>query len=169
MGDHPDAEKLYVLKVDLGEAEPRQIVTNLKSLYPRDQMENRRLLIISNLKPAKFRGVKSEGMLMALDDEDLGGNAVLLLKPSADVPNGTQVGCGLEISSSRVEMKQFEKVSIKVGKVAGGKVLGMDAPEGAPAAMAFVYDGENVVPMGDGKGCYITVDNLDFTDGAAVR
>ncbi len=169
VGDHPDAEKLYVLKVDLGEAEPRQIVTNLKSIYPREQMENRRLLIISNLKPAKFRGVKSEGMLMALDDEDLGGNAVLLLKPSSDVPNGTQVGCGLEISSSRVEMKQFEKVSIKVGKVAGGKVLGMDVPEGAPAAMAFVFDGEKSIPMGDGKGCYITVDNLDFTDGAAVR
>ena len=70
VGDHPEAEKLYVLKVDLGEEQPRQIVTNIKPLHPREQMENRRLLIISNLKPAKFRGVKSEGMLMALDDEE---------------------------------------------------------------------------------------------------
>lgn len=170
VADHPEAEKLYVLKVDLGEAEPRTIVTNLKSLYPREQMENRRLLIISNLKPAKFRGVRSEGMLMALDDEDLGGHSVLLLKPSAEVPNGTRIDCGLEgCTSNRVEIKNFEKVSIKVGKVKDGKVLGGDAPEGAPACMAFVYDGNDRLPMGDGKGCYITVDSPDFVDGAAVR
>lgn len=169
VGDHPEAEKLYVLKVDLGEEEPRQIVTNIKSLYPRDQMENRRLLIISNLKPAKFRGVKSEGMLMALDDEELGGDAVLLLKPSADVPNGTQINCGLEVSSSRIEVKHFEKCSIKVGKLADGKILGSDAPEGCPAAAAFVFDGDERLPMGDGKGCFVTTDNLDFIDGAQVR
>ena len=170
VADHPEAEKLYVLKVDLGEAEPRTIVTNLKSLYPREQMENRRLLVIANLKPAKFRGVRSEGMLMALDDEDMGGHSVLLLKPSADVPNGTRVDCGLpDCGSSRIEMKHFEKVCIKVGKVADGKVLGGDVPEGAPEAVAFVYDGDQRVPMGDGKGCFITVDTMDFVDGAAVR
>ncbi len=168
VADHPEAEKLYVLKVDLGEAEPRQIVTNIKPLYPREQMENRRLLIISNLKPAKFRGVRSEGMLMALDDEELGGHSVLLLKPSSDVPNGTQINCGMEVSSSRIEVKHCEKVCIKVGKVEAGKVLGGDAPEGAPAAMAYVFDGDERVPMGDGKGCYITVDTLDFVDGAPV-
>lgn len=169
VGDHPEAEKLYVLKVDLGEEEPRQIVTNLKSLYPREQMENRRLLVISNLKPAKFRGVRSEGMLMALDDEEQGGDAVLLLKPSADVPNGTRIGCGLDISSSRIELKHFEKVHIKVGKVEGGKVLGFEAPADAPIAMAYVFDGDEKLPLGDGNGCYITVDNLDFKDGALVR
>ncbi len=169
VGDHPEAEKLYVLKVDLGEEQPRQIVTNIKPLYPREQMENRRLLIISNLKPAKFRGVKSEGMLMALDDEEQGGDALLLLKPSADVPNGTQIGCGLDISSSRIEVKQFEKVHIEVGKLIDGKVLGHDAPADAPAAMAYVIDGDERLPLGDGKGCYITVDNLDFKDGALVR
>ena len=169
VGDHPEAEKLYVLKVDLGEEQPRQIVTNIKPLYPREQMENRRLLIISNLKPAKFRGVKSEGMLMALDDEEQGGDALLLLKPSADVPNGTQIGCGLDISSSRIEVKHFEKVHIEVGKLSDGKVLGHDAPADAPAAMAYVIDGDERLPLGDGKGCYITVDNLDFKDGALVR
>ena len=169
VGDHPEAEKLYVLKVDLGEEQPRQIVTNIKPLYPREQMENRRLLIISNLKPAKFRGVKSEGMLMALDDKEQGGDALLLLKPSADVPNGTQIGCGLDISSSRIEVKHFEKVHIEVGKLIDGKVLGHDAPADAPAAMAYVIDGDERLPLGDGKGCYITVDNLDFKDGALVR
>lgn len=169
VGDHPDAEKLYVLKISLGEAEPRQIVTNLKTVYPREQMLNRRLLVISNLKPAKFRGVRSDGMLMALDDENLGGSAILLLKPSADVPDGTQIGCGMEVSSSRIEVKHCEKVTIRVGKVADGRIFGAGAPEGCPEAAAFVFDGESMVPMGDGRGCYVTVDTLDFVDGAAVR
>lgn len=93
---------------------------------------------------------------------------MLLLKPSSDVPNGTQINCGMEVSSSRIEVKHCEKVCIKVGKVEAGKVLGGDAPEGAPAAMAYVFDGDERVPMGDGKGCYITVDTLDFVDGAPV-
>ncbi len=167
--DHPDAEKLYILKIDLGEEEPRQIVTNLKTVYSRDQMLNRRLLVISNLKPAKFRGVKSDGMLMALDDEDLGGTAIKLLKPSADVPNGTRIDCALECSSSRIEIKHCEAVDIRVGKLTDGHILGGNVPEDCPDICALVYDGDLRVPMGDGKGCYITVDDDDFIDGARVR
>lgn len=167
--DHPDAEKLYILKIDLGEEEPRQIVTNLKTVYSRDQMLNRRLLVIANLKPAKFRGVKSDGMLMALDDEDLGGHAIKLLKPSADVPNGTRIDCGLECSSSRIEVKHCEAVDIRVGKLQNGHILGGNVPEDCPDICALVYDGDVRVPMGDGKGCYITVDDDDFLDGARVR
>ncbi len=167
--DHPEAEKLYVLKIDLGEGEPRQIVTNLKSHYPYNQMMGRKLLVISNLKPAKFRGVRSEGMLMAADDEALGGDKVLLLKPSCDVPNGTQVNCGMEVSSSRIEVKHFEKVTIKVARVVDGKFLGKDIqlPEGAPERVAAVIDGDEVVVFGDGKGCVMTVES-DITDGADV-
>lgn len=167
--DHPDAEKLYILKIDLGEEEPRQIVTNLKTVYSRDQMLNRRLLVIANLKPAKFRGVKSDGMLMALDDEDLGGHAIKLLKPSADVPNGTRIDCGLECSSSRIEVKHCEAVDIRVGKLQNGHIFGGNVPEDCPDICALVYDGDVRVPMGDGKGCYITVDDDDFLDGARVR
>jgi len=167
--DHPEAEKLYVLKIDLGEEEPRQIVTNLKSHYPYDQMMGRKLLVISNLKPAKFRGVRSEGMLMAADDEALGGDKVLLLKPSCDVPNGTQVNCGMEVSSSRIEVKHFEKVTIKVARVVDGKFLGkaIELPEGAPERVAAVIDGDEIVVFGDGKGCVMTVES-DITDGADV-
>ncbi len=167
--DHPDAEKLYILKIDLGEDEPRQIVTNLKTVYSRDQMLNRRLLVIANLKPAKFRGVKSDGMLMALDDGDLGGMAVKLLKPSADIPNGTRIDCGLECSSSRIEVKHCEAVDICVGKMFDGRILGGNVPDDCPDICALVYDGDIRVPMGDGKGCYITVDDDDFIDGARVR
>ena len=167
--DHPDAEKLYILKIDMGEEQPRQIVTNLKTVYSRDQMLNRRLLVIANLKPAKFRGVKSDGMLMALDDEEQGGTAIKLLKPSADVPNGTRMDCGLECSSSRIEVKHCEAVDIRVGKLVDGHILGGNVPEDCPDICALVYDGDLRVPMGDGKGCYVKVDDGDFIDGARVR
>ncbi len=167
--DHPDAEKLYILKIDLGEEEPRQIVTNLKSYYSVESMMGRKLLVISNLKPAKFRGVRSEGMLMAADDEPLGGSAVLLLKPSRDVPNGTKVNCGLENSSSRIEVKHCEAVTIKVAKIRDGKFMGRDIelPEDCPEVVAAVIDGDETLVFGDGNGCVMTVES-DITDGADV-
>ena len=167
VNDHPEAEKLYVLTVDLGEEEPRTIVTNIKSFYPYDKMMGRKLLVVSNLKSANFRGVKSFGMLMAAEDLEMGGNSLLLLDPSVDVPNGTLMSCGMETKGLRCEMKHLEKVTIKVAKVVDGKFMGMDIelPEGAPERVAAVIDGDKAVVLGDGKGCVMTVDG-DIKDGA---
>ena len=84
VADHPDAEKLYILKVDLGEEEPRTVVTNIKSFYPPERMMGRKLMVIANLKPANFRGVKSFGMLMAAEDLDMGGDSLQLLDAAYD-------------------------------------------------------------------------------------
>ena len=167
VNDHPEAEKLYVLKVDLGEEEPRTIVTNIKSFYPYDRMMGRKLLVVSNLKPANFRGVKSFGMLMAAEDLEMGGDKLLLLDPSVDVPNGTLMSSGLEFKGLRCEMKHLEKVTIKVAKVKDGKFMGMDIelPEGSPERVAAVIDGEKAIVLGDGNGCVMTVDG-EITDGA---
>ena len=167
VNDHPEAEKLYVLKVDLGEEEPRTIVTNIKSFYPYDKMMGRKLLVVSNLKSANFRGVKSFGMLMAAEDLEIGGNSLLLLDPSVDVPNGTLMSCGMETKGLRCEMKHLEKVTIKVAKVVDGKFMGMDIelPEGAPERVAVVIDGDRAIVLGDGNGCVMTVDG-DIKDGA---
>ena len=167
VNDHPEAEKLYVLKVDLGEEEPRTIVTNIKSFYPYDKMMGRKLLVVSNLKSANFRGVKSFGMLMAAEDLEMGGNSLLLLDPSVDVPNGTLMSCGMETKGLRCEMKHLEKVTIKVAKVVDGKFMGMDIelPEGAPERVAAVIDGDRAIVLGDGNGCVMTVDG-DIKDGA---
>jgi len=171
--DHPEAEKLYVLKVNLGEEDgPRQLVTNIKSLFPKDYMMGRRLLVISNLKKAKFRGVESFGMLMAADDETVGGNSVALLKPSTDVPDGTKLNCGLENSSSRIELKQFEAVKIKMSSVVDGKFMGKDIklPANAPKRVTAIIDGDEIMALGDGKDCVITVDeDSPILDGADVR
>lgn len=167
VNDHPEAEKLYVLRVDLGEEEPRTIVTNIKSFYPVDKMMGRKLLVVSNLKPANFRGVKSFGMLMAADDMEMGGESLQLLDPSSDVPNGTLFDCGLGTKGLRCEMKHCEKVTIKVAKVTDGKFLGMDIelPEGAPERVVAVIDGDKAIALSDGNGCFMTVES-DIMDGA---
>ena len=62
---HPQADKLYILKVDIGESEPRQIVSGLASSYTPGQVMGKNIVVIANLKPAKIRGVESRGMLLA--------------------------------------------------------------------------------------------------------
>ncbi len=66
--DHPDAEKLMLLKVDLG-TEKRQLVAGLKNYYTPEELTGKHIIVVCNLKPAKLRGIESQGMLLAGDDE----------------------------------------------------------------------------------------------------
>ena len=170
--DHPDAEKLFVLKVDIGEGKPRQIVAGLRAHYTKEKLMGKSLILVSNLKPAKLRGLTSEGMLLAADDELLGGKKVLLLSPSKDLPPGTKVNSGLDCRFSMIEYKEFQKVRMIVSKVSGGKVLcnsmTVDLPEGAPERVALVIDGDKAIALSDGSGSIATVDS-EITDGAGVR
>ncbi|KAM3965587.1 LOW QUALITY PROTEIN: tyrosyl-tRNA synthetase [Aphomia sociella] len=61
---HPDADALYVEKIDLGEGEPRTIVSGLVNFVPIEKMQNRDVVVLCNLKPAKMRGVESKGMVL---------------------------------------------------------------------------------------------------------
>lgn len=172
VNDHPDADKLYLLKVDIGEDEPRQIVAGLKAFYSKDQMLNRKVFVVSNLKPAKLRGIMSSGMLLAADDEEIGGHSVLLLKPSSDVPVGTRISCGLQNSSATIEYKDFQKTKMVVSSVKEGIFLAsketIELPAGSPERVAAVIDGDRILPLGDGKSCVATVES-EILDGAGVR
>lgn len=82
--DHPGAEKLYVLKIDLGK-EKRTLVAGLKGHYSREELEGKGIVVVANLKPARIRGIESKGMLLAADD---GKGVGLLLAdgaPGSDV------------------------------------------------------------------------------------
>lgn len=61
---HPDADSLYVEKIDLGEATPRTIVSGLAKYVPLEEMKDRSVAVLCNLKPAKMRGVESQGMVL---------------------------------------------------------------------------------------------------------
>lgn len=78
--DHPNADKLYVLKVDLKEEQPRQIVAGLKPYYKTSDLINKKAIFITNLEPAVIRGVKSDGMILAADNGK--GNVVFLTSKS---------------------------------------------------------------------------------------
>ncbi|KAK6037589.1 putative methionine--tRNA ligase, beta subunit, partial [Cooperia oncophora] len=61
---HPDADALYVEQIDVGEPAPRTVVSGLVKHVPLDQMQNRLVVVLCNLKPAKMRGIESRAMVM---------------------------------------------------------------------------------------------------------
>jgi len=84
--DVEHADKLYKLTVDLGE-EKRTLIAGLKSIYTKEELEGRNIVVITNLQPATIRGIKSEGMLLAADS----GEVISILSPDKDVAPGTEV------------------------------------------------------------------------------
>lgn len=87
VNDHPNADKLYVLKVDFG-SEQIQIVAGLKEHYEKSDMEGKKIVVIRNLEPVKLRGVESNGMLLAAEDDS---GAVVLITPEKDINLGAKV------------------------------------------------------------------------------
>eukprot|EP01023_Acetabularia_acetabulum_P069050 TRINITY_DN990_c0_g1_i6.p1 TRINITY_DN990_c0_g1~~TRINITY_DN990_c0_g1_i6.p1 ORF type:complete len:263 (-),score=57.61 TRINITY_DN990_c0_g1_i6:70-858(-) len=66
---HPDADSLYVETVDMGEEEPRTIVSGLVKYVPVEEMKDRLVIVLANLKPRNMRGIKSFGMLLCASDQ----------------------------------------------------------------------------------------------------
>jgi len=88
---HPEAEKLYIETLDAGEAEPRQIVSGLVPHYKEEELLGHNIILVSNLKPAKLRGVVSNGMLLAADGPDGGGNKCVDVLFADHAEPGTRV------------------------------------------------------------------------------
>ncbi len=84
--NHPNADKLYVLKVDMG-GEERQLVAGLRPYYSADELQGKLITVAVNLEPAAIRGVESQGMLLAASD----GPMVSCLQPDKDVAPGSEV------------------------------------------------------------------------------
>ena len=83
---HPNADRLVVLRVDLG-GEQRQIVAGIRSTYDPAVLVGRQIVVVANLEPAMLRGVESQGMLLAAAGE--GGP--VLVAPERLVPAGAVV------------------------------------------------------------------------------
>ena len=64
---HPDADKLFVIKVDTG-TDIRQVVAGIRRSYSPEQLVGKRVVLVANLEPAVIRGVESQGMLLAAGD-----------------------------------------------------------------------------------------------------
>ena len=87
--NHPDADKLYVLKIELGKDE-RTIVAGIKKHYSIKELIGKKIVVLANLEPAVLRGVKSEGMLLAASGTDK--ENVVLLTVDKNIESGSKVG-----------------------------------------------------------------------------
>lgn len=68
--DHPNADKLYVVTVDLGDAQ-KQLVAGIKNSYTdKGALVGKQVVVVTNLEPATLRGVESQGMILAASDEN---------------------------------------------------------------------------------------------------
>ncbi len=86
--DHPNADRLIVLKIDLG-TEQRQLVAGLRGHYEPADLVGRLIVVVKNLAPRMMRGEESQGMLLAASDD--GKNQVILLSPERDIAPGSAV------------------------------------------------------------------------------
>ena len=86
--DHPNADRLYVVRISEGDGNERTVCAGLKEHYKKNQLMDSLVVFVANLEPRKLRGVMSEGMLLAADD---GHGAVRLLRPDGNISPGSDV------------------------------------------------------------------------------
>lgn len=86
---HPDADSLYVEQIDVGEAQPRTVVSGLVKYIPLEEMQGRMVCVLCNLKPAAMRGVKSQAMVLAASNSD--HTKVELVEPPKSATIGERV------------------------------------------------------------------------------
>ena len=84
--EHPNADRLYVLKVDTGK-EVKQLVAGIRKAYSKEELIGRRIVMINNLEPALIRGEESQGMILAASDE----NNLSVLGVQKDIALGSMV------------------------------------------------------------------------------
>ena len=84
---HPNADKLMLLRIDVGGGAVKQIVGGIRGHYEPDALVGRQIVIVNNLEPAMLRGEESQGMLLAASS----GDKVVLLRPDQECEVGSKV------------------------------------------------------------------------------
>ena len=85
----PKSNNLYKLQVNIGQEKTVQIVTGLVPYYTEDELKDRKIIVLVNLEPAKFRGEVSEAMLLCATDDD--NDKCVLLTLEKDIEEGTLI------------------------------------------------------------------------------
>jgi len=126
--DHPNADTLYMLHLDLGALGKRVIIAGMKPYYSKEEITGKKIIIVSNLKPANIRGLKSNGMLLAAEDNK---GTCSLLDPGEANPGSEVIIEGVFKKPENIlEFDDFKKVNMKIGEeqkaVYNGKILKAD-------------------------------------------
>jgi len=139
---HPDADKLFAMKVDVGEDEPRSICAGLRGFLEVSDLQGRKVLVLTNLKPAVMRGVESRGMILATDRDD--GKVVPVDPGEAEPGDSVEVADIESAPKKKLSRSEFDKAPLVIR---GGRVT---------------YDGK---PLRSPSGPLV----CDAQDGASVR
>lgn len=84
--DHPNADKLYVVTIDIG-GEKKKVVAGIKEHYKPDEVKGKSVVVITNLEPATIRGVESQGMILAAKDS----KGLSVLTPDKETDAGCRI------------------------------------------------------------------------------
>lgn len=110
VSNHPNADSLYVLKIDAGENQMRTICSGLRKSYNANDLLNKKILLFANLKSSDIRGIKSEGMLFAGTNNE---KAELVEVPENAKPGDRALFLGITPAEPReLKIKDFEKISL---------------------------------------------------------
>ncbi len=177
VADHPKADKLYVITVDLGEASPRTLVAGIKPFYRPEELRGKTVAVLANLEPRPLRGVTSQGMILAAE----AGEVVAVLR----APDGTPPGTALRdvtAPAPRVQYDDFARARLVVASVlanphegrsieTGEGPLSGEVPPGAPPSVVARLDragpGRAEVLLLSSGGCLVP--DRPLPAGAKVR
>jgi len=84
--DHPNADKLYIIKVAIG-SEERELVAGIKKAYKPEELKGKLVVVVDNIEPATIRGVESKGMILAAQD----GEKMAVISPDKEISEGAIV------------------------------------------------------------------------------
>jgi methionyl-tRNA synthetase len=123
--DHPNADTLYVLHIDLGQLGKRVIVAGMKPHYPKEEIKGKNIVVVLNLKPATIRGIKSNGMLLAATDSK---GVCSLLDPGNSIPGSEVLIKGISKQAvAELEFEDFKKVNMIIDEnqkaIYNGKIM----------------------------------------------
>ncbi|EPS73558.1 hypothetical protein M569_01200, partial [Genlisea aurea] len=127
---HPSADSLLVEEIDVGEAKCRQVVSGLAKYYTPEELANRYVVLITNVKPGKLRDVVSEGLVLCASNEDH-----TVVEPLT-APEGAKIGECITFSGHdgkpedvlNPKKKQLEKITPYLGTDGKGVARFKDSP-----------------------------------------
>jgi len=161
--EHPNADKLYVTRVDIGKEE-RTLVAGLKPYYDKEEMEDKKIVVVSNLEPAKLRGIKSEGMMLAAQE----GDKVSLLKPKGDVGENIK---GSKDGADMISFKDFQQFDFRTAVWENGNMISKEKLKPVKSnnfegiSVALIDEGKAIL-LKDSKGA-ITLDK-EISPGSEI-
>ena len=86
VSEHPNADRLYVITLDLGD-KTKQVVAGIRGSYSKEELVGRQVVVVDNLDPVVLRGIESQGMILAASDE----TGIVVVSPEKKIKLGSIV------------------------------------------------------------------------------